>query len=132
MAVMRRFDLALGLTAMTHIPPMTNHAVCGTATDHKHTDTFCSVLFVHTCRITNVVQRTNLTSVESAVLCNRTRRAWVCASGNADRTATVRIVVGRAEISTAKMCAKNRTGDRCSAMIPGSHDTQHSVQPVKQ
>ena len=51
----------------------------------------------------------------------------VCASGNADRTATVRMIVGREGISTAKMCAKDRTAYRGSAMIPGSHDTQHST-----
>jgi hypothetical protein len=56
----------------------------------------------------------------------------VRASGNVDRTATVRIIVGGAEISTAKMCTKDRTAYRCSAMIPGSHDTQHSVLPAKQ
>ena len=50
-----------------------------------------------------------------------------CASGNADRTATVRMIVGRAEIRTAKMCARDRTAYRGSAMIPGSHDTQHST-----
>jgi hypothetical protein len=52
---------------------------------------------------------------------------WVCASGNADRAATVSMTVRRAEISTAKMCAKDRTACRGSAMIPGSHDTQHST-----
>ena len=54
MAVKRRFYLALSLTAMTYIPPMTNRAVCGTGTDHKHTDTFCEILFIHMCRTTNV------------------------------------------------------------------------------
>ena len=51
---MQRFVLALRLIAMTYIPAMTNHAVCGTGTDHKHTDTFCELLCVRMCRITNV------------------------------------------------------------------------------
>ena len=55
----------------------------------------------------------------------------VCASGNADGSATVRTIVGRAEISTATMCAMNRTAYRCSAMILGSHGTQHLARPVR-
>jgi len=54
-------------------------------------------------------------------------RVCGCASGNTDRTAMVRMIVGRAGISTAKMCAKDRTACLGSAMIPGSHDTQHST-----
>ena len=78
---MQRFDLSLSLTATTYIPPLTNRAVCGAAADHKQTDNFCEILSVRTdvrAESQTSAQRTNLSAVESVVLCNRTRCVGVC------------------------------------------------------